>query len=117
MINQLEIPMYLTVALPEIKNDLQGKKNNLFELINTLFAFTCGQIQAHNFSAVKRCFKLADKLYSKGNKTVKSAIENSFVYSFTKMFLSYPEEKQQLLALMPISLYTLYIGQVCHNGC
>ena len=66
---------------------------------------------------VKRCFMLADKLYNKGNATVQNAVQNVFVYSFTNMLHAYPAEKKQLLSLIPVTLYSLYMGQVCHNGC
>ena len=89
MINPLEVPMYLEEALPEIGHDLLlNKKNNAYDIMNTLISFTFKHIKQRDFKIVKRCFKIVDKLYNKGNKVVKSAIENVFVYSFTKMFLS-----------------------------
>lgn len=118
MINQLEIPMYLEEALPELAIDMdENKKNNPYDLMNTLMAFTCKNINGHNFKIVKRCFQLADKLYNKGNMAVKNAVQNVFVYSFTTMFERYPAEKKQLLAILPITLYSLYIAQIHHIGC
>ena len=118
MINQLEVPMYLEEALPEIGHDLLvSKKTNAYDIMNTLISFTFKHIKQHDFKIVKRCFKIADKLYNKGNKVVKSAIENVFVYSFTKMFLSYPAEKQTVLAMVPMPLYSIYVAQIHHNGC
>jgi predicted SnoaL-like aldol condensation-catalyzing enzyme len=118
MINQLEIPMYLEEAIPEISNELnEGKKYNAFVLMNSLVLFTYKNIKAHNYKTVKKCFKVADKLYSKGNGMVKNAVQNVFVYSFTRMFQSHPAEKEKLLAIIPMTLYSLYIAQVCHKGC
>ena len=118
MINQLEIPIYLEAALPEITNDLKAeKKNNAYEVIKSLLDFMYQNIKVHNFNVVKRCFKVVDKLYNKGNRAVKNAIENVFVFSFTKMFLSFPAEKEQLLAIIPMTLYTIYIQQVSRGGC
>ena len=112
------MPMYLEDALPEFSVDMAvNKKDNPYDLINTLMAFTCKNIGGHNFKVVKRCFQLADKLYSKGNMAVKNAVQNVFVYSFTKMFECYPSEKKELLAILPMTLYSLYIRQVCHSGC
>ncbi len=110
--------MYLEEALPAISNDLNvGKKGNIYETMNAFIAFTCKNIKAHNYNVVKHCFEIADKLYSKGNSVVKNAVQNVFVYSFTKIFHTYAAEKQELLALLPMSLYTLYIAQVHHGGC
>ena len=118
MINQLEIPIYLEEALPEMHLDITlSKKNNVYDLMNMLIAFTCKNIKEHNYKVVKRCFKIADKLYSRGNVIVKNAVQNVFVYSFTQMFHNYPAEKQELLAIVPGTLYTLYMKQVCHSGC
>ena len=118
MINQLEIPMYLEDAIPEISVSLTlNKKDNAYDAMNTLCVFTCKNIDQRNYRVVKRCFKVADKLYSKGNTIVKNAVQNVFVYSFTKMFQSYPAEKKELMAILPISLYSLYITQLYHSGC
>jgi len=118
MINELEIPMYLEEALPEISRDLvSNKKSSAFDLMTALIGFTSKNIKEHNYKSVKRCFQIADKLYSRGNSIVKNAVQNVFVYSFTNMFQNYPAEKKQLLAILPITLYSLYISQIYHNGC
>lgn len=118
MINQTEIPMYLEEAFPEIAGNLSvNNKNNVYEVMDTLTSFTCNNIRSHHFSTVKRCFQIAEKLYEKGNTVVKNAVQNVFVYSFTKMFHTYSAEKPQLLSIIPITLYSLYITQVHHGGC
>ena len=118
MINQLEMPVYIKEALPELSNDLNAhKKDNPFEALNTLFTFTTRNVMEHNYRVVKRCFDIADKLYSRGNGVVKNAVQNVFVYSFTKMFHSFPGEKKELMAMIHISLYTLYISQLYQGGC
>ena len=113
MINQLEVPMYLEEALPEISEELKHDKiDNPYKTMNMLIAFLCKNIKEHNYPAIKRCFKVADKLYNKGNDAVKNAVQNVFVFSFTNVFQSYPAEKKQLLALLPVTLYSLYITQL-----
>ena len=110
--------MYLEDAIPEISSDLVlSRKRNAYDMMNTLTAFTCQNINEHNYNVVKRCFQMADKLYSKGNTMVKNAVENVFVYSFSKMLNTYPAEKKQLFAIIPITLYSLYIAQVYQKGC
>ncbi len=118
MINQLEMPMYLQEALPEISSELKLDKTcNPFTLMHTLTEFTGENIKEHNYTVVKRCFKVADKLYSKGNGTVKNAVQNVFIYSLTNIFQTCKLEKSRVLAMLPISLYTLYLTQVYHSGC
>ncbi len=118
MINQFEVPMYLGDAIPEISEKIsQDKKNSVYKIMNILIVFMRTNIEIHNFKAVKRCLKIADKLYSKGNGLVRNAIENVFVYSFTNIFQAYPAEKKKLLAAIPITLYSLYIAQLYRRGC
>ncbi len=118
MINQLEIPMYLEEALPEMPYELTDtKQRTAYDLLGALASFTCKNIKDQNYKTVKRAFQLADKLYTKGNGVVKSAVENVFVYSFTRMFSTYPNEKKALLAILPMTLYTIYLSQACHKGC
>lgn len=118
MINQLEIPMYIEEALPEMPHELLiNKCNTAYDLLDSLTSFTCKNIDDHNYKTVKRAFQIADKLYVKGNGVVKNAVENVFVYSFTRMFNTHPKKRKELLSILPITLYSVYISQVCHNGC
>lgn len=117
MINQLEMPMYLEEALPELSPDLkQCKKDNPYILMNLLIAFTSKNIEEHNYKVVKRCFKIADKLYSKGNVMVKNAVENVFVYAFSRLLCHDKKETSKTLGLIPGSLYSLYINQMLRTS-
>lgn len=115
MINQVEVPMFLEEALPEISEQLKRNAvKDTYSMIGTLAAFSCRNVRAHNYDVTKRCFAVADKLYDKGNTVVKNAVENVFV---TKMFRSAPEDKQLLQGMVPMTLYSLYMMQVYHKGC
>lgn len=118
MINQFEIPMFLEESLPEMSSDLSPKdKKDAYSLIKALAAFTFKNVKAHNYQVAKRCFMIADKFHRKGNTVVKSAIQNVFIYSFSRMFQSTEEDKKQLLRIIPVTLYSLYVMQMCHKGC
>jgi len=118
MINQVEIPIYLQKAIPEISGELKSHAtDNVHDQIQTLASFTDKNIRAHNYDAVARCFRTAELLYNKGNSAVKNAIENVFVYSFTNLLSNHPAEKQRLIGIIPMTLYSLYMSQVYHRGC
>ncbi len=119
MINQLEVPMYVEEALPEMAADLlkAGNKNTPYEIMNSLTTFTNRNIQEHNYTTVKRCFVVADKLYSKGNGAVKNAVENVFMFSLTSMLMCNAVDKKKVLAIIPVTLYSLYMSQLYHGGC
>ncbi len=117
MINQLEIPMYLEDALPEIAGELLlCKKDSAYKLMCTLSEFTEKNIEAHNYKVVKRCFQVADKLYAKGNGLVRNAVENVFVYAFSRLLCRNNKEIGLILGLIPGSLYSLYMHQVLKPG-
>jgi hypothetical protein len=118
MIDQLEIHTYLKDAIPAISVDLsESKKEGPYDMMQTLQSFTFKNIEEHNYNTVTRCFNIAEKLYKKGNQTVQNAVQNVFVFSFTKMFETFSSEKPQLVALLPATLYALYLSQVHHRGC
>jgi hypothetical protein len=118
MINQLEIPMFLEDALPEMTHlPVAGVKQDAYKAIKHLATFTDQQIRERNFDTVKKCFAVADRLYDNGNGVVKNAIQNVFVFSFTKMFQSCPAHKGMVLGMIPMGLFTLYVGQLYHSGC
>jgi hypothetical protein len=118
MINQVEIPLYLEKAIPEISAELKSQnKEDVHEQIQALTSFTDKNIRAHNYDEVARCLRTAELLYSKGNAAVKNAVENVFVYSFTRLFSNNPAEKQRLIGIIPMTLYSLYMAQVYHRGC
>jgi hypothetical protein len=110
--------MYIEEALPEFKNEMVvDKKNNPYQAMHALVKITSQKVKEHNYKAVKKCFDIADKLYAKGNGAVKNAVENIYVYSFSTIFQSGLAEKKKLLAIIPMSLYTLYINHLHQHGC
>ena len=117
MINELEVPAYLHDAFPEIDEKIKMKeKISVYSLMQTLVDFTSQQIQKGNLNAATKCFKLADKLYTRGNSAVKNAVDNVFVYSLSNLLGTYPRKRTQLLSVLPIGIYTLYIQQLKHSG-
>lgn len=118
MINQVEIPMFLEEALPEMPYlPISGAKSDAYGTISQLATFTDQQIGEYNFGTVKKCFAVAEKLYDKGNGAVRNAIQNVFVFSFTKMFRNCPENRNMVQGMIPMRLFTLYKGQLYHSGC
>lgn len=117
MINQYEACVYLQEALPEFKSALDVTKNNSpYTAMQTLADITVFEVKQHDFGMVKKCFDIAEKLYLRGNRAVKNAVENVFVYSSFTTMLHCPEKKQ-ILPIIPITLYTLYVNQLNAGGC
>ena len=110
--------MFLEYALPEMPKALIScEKKDAYGAINQLALFTDAQIKQHNYGTAKRCFAVAEKLYDKGNNIVKSAVQNVFVFSLTRMLSCCPDDRERLLAMVPMGLFTLYVNQVYRSGC
>ena len=66
---------------------------------------------------VKKCFAITENIYSKGNKVVRDAIENVYVYSFSSLLsVCKREERIKIQSLMPLGLHTAYVQQVLNSG-
>lgn len=115
MLNQYEVPFYLVDKLPEIEQELKSISvtSNVFEIIKWLANYTRHKVMQHDPKSVKKCFTIADNIYSQGNMSVKNAIENVFVCSISSVLnLGTRCEKRELHALVPLYLYTAYMQQV-----
>jgi len=116
--NQYEVPACIADELPEIGNELKTvPSSNVFKTLQCLAGYTRRMIAVHNYGAVRRSFTLAEKIYNHGNTVVRNAVENVFVYSFSAM-LNRCEEKEvpAIHAMMPLSLYSVYVRQVLKSG-
>jgi hypothetical protein len=110
--------MYLEEALPDILQDQkQQSLDDIYVSVYLLVNYTRGNIVKGNLTAVKKCFKIADKLYSKGNRIVRSALENVYVFSFSSFPVRDTSEAKQIMGLIPLTLYSVYLKQVLHHGC
>ena len=110
--------MYLEDTLPNISKDLKNKSLNgdAYSTVRIFLDYTFKKIRENNLSAVKKCFTLADKLYSKGDRAVKSAMENIYVFSFSNLPVKDSNDKKLVMGMIPGTLYSLYMKQVMHPG-
>lgn len=118
MITQADLTVNIQKDIPELSKTLgtETKPKNVYQVMYTLLDYTHSKIAEHNFNTVKKCLKLAEKLYQKGNGMVRNAVVNVFIYSFSKFLLQAEEDRQVLIKLIPITLYTLYVKQMLHSS-
>ena len=117
MICQDELPGYMGEALPELSSELCDKEKckNVYSTIHVLVDHTNEEIVKGNIGRVKKYFSVAEKLYDKGDDAVKKAIENVYVFSLSH-FLSHDSRKRDvLIGLLPVGLYTIYLGQMINS--
>ena len=119
MMNQYEVPVYISCKLPQIKNDLtrSGQKGNIHQSIRVVADYTKRMALEHDFKMVEKCMRLVERIYDKGDACVKCAVENTFIYSFSSMLSIYNiVEWRMLQSYMPSGLYALYLRQVLKPG-
>lgn len=113
MIAQEDMNGYIERSIPELSGLCRKEKcNTPYDIARQMIKYVNDQFINKNIKAAKKCLSLAEELYNSGNKTVKNAIENVFVYSFSHSFFYENERKKQLLSILPGSLYSLYKSQV-----
>jgi hypothetical protein len=111
-LNEYDMRLFIKNQFPEILGDTMPAKQDItiYQLMSKLVIFTVGNVKDHNFLAVKKCLLGVEDLYDHGNRVIQTAIENIYVYSFTNMLLISKADKQKLLSIIPIGLYTIYIN-------
>ena len=119
MITQYQVQEYIRVAMPEINPNPQPVRfeMDLYPCLQTFTDYTKSAIRRHNFEIVRKCCEFAERLYVNGDKIVKNAVENTFVYSFSSFLSGTRTENLFIKSLIPASLYALYIRQLMQSGC
>lgn len=117
MINPSEATGYLLENLPELSHQLPAAQPSIYQTIYAFVRFTGNKVKEHNYKTAKQCFQLADRLYARGNALVRSAIENVYIFSLDKVCAQLREERSKVHALIPGSLYSVYIRQIMRGGC
>ncbi|RYZ52674.1 MAG: hypothetical protein EOP49_09000 [Sphingobacteriales bacterium] len=118
MMNQEDVPSYVTSEIPEMGQEMKDniKNASIYQIMHQLVNYTNGQLQQNNFSYAGKCFQVVSKLYSQGNKAVKCAIENTYVYALDKTIMSYNSNRERIIGLIPHDLYSIYVRQIiCSN--
>ncbi|WP_294201731.1 hypothetical protein [uncultured Chryseobacterium sp.] len=112
--NYLQATQEITVAIPEICNDL--KKNNVknsYHIIEFLTDKMKTMIRENNTECLFKCLHKMDELYSDGDKTVKNAIENSFIYSLDNYTAScHKEYRDMIFSRISPELQKVYARQI-----
>jgi len=116
MIDQQELPGLVEKALPELSGEFEKTKcRNAYDVMRQLFNYTASQVVKHNLAAAKKCLSLAEQLYHNGNITIKNAIENVFIYSFSREFFFDDKRRKEVIQIVPLSLYEIYKRQVINS--
>jgi hypothetical protein len=116
MISEAELPNYITKDIPELSPYCSGAHcQNVYSIMRVLADYSRKKFLENNHSAAKKCLSLAERIYKKGDKAIRNAFENVFVYSFTQLFPDNGRERRQFAQIAPDSLYKLYVKQMLNS--
>ena len=116
MISQQDISEYIEHEMPELAEICSKEKSRtVYDVVRHMLKYTKSQVIKHNLNAAKKCMALAEHLYYKGNNAIKNAIENVYVYSFSHAFFHDEQQMNEVMSIVPPSLYKLYRAQVLNS--
>jgi hypothetical protein len=114
MITQYEVTPLLKREIPQLtmKTYPSGTSLEVYVSMNYFSDYTRHAIEQHDFSGVKKCFSLAERLYYQGDRKVRMLIENIFVYAFSSFLSEDKPERKIIKSLVPFNLYSIYCRQL-----
>ena len=116
MIDQEELQALIEESIPELSGAIKKQKcENVYDVVRQMFSYTSSQVLKNNMAAAKKCLTLAAQLYKKGNKNIKNAIENVYVFSFSHAFFHDEQKRKEVMEIIPSPLYELYKKQVINS--
>jgi len=115
MIASAESMEWMQKELPELSCELHPEEG-MYPNMQAFSRYTCNKALTGDFQTIGQCFSLAENLYRNGSNTVRSAIENVFVFSISRLMSLTNTNRNYIKSLMPPTLLTLYMNQVLHHG-
>ena len=87
MIRESEVKYHISHDIPALAVQLSYIKddNDVYRAIDCLTDYTKTAIRENNLHEVEECFQTACHLLREGNRLIQLAIENTFVYSVSRL--------------------------------
>jgi hypothetical protein len=117
--NNYEAAAFIEQKLPEAQIfERSGRLTfDIYKTISCLTEFIRKKFQENDLTAVKKTLDITETIYAKGDSTVQRAIENIMVFSFSGIMAAEKWKRKEFKALIPMTLFTLYIHQVTYSYC
>jgi hypothetical protein len=115
MIRHDELKNYLENNMPELGLDRANTCRTIYDIARRLFEYTRDQVLNRKMRSARHCLALVEQLYKTGDALVKNAIENVYVYSFSKGFFCDSRDRKQLMKIVPVTLFQLYKKQMLNH--
>ncbi len=117
-IKENDVLNILGEELPEMNIELEKLSNpqNVYASVKCFAEFTKSLVRKENLSEVKHCFNIAEKMMLDGNKTVKNAIENVYLFSLSAILDLTSPLSYKIKGMMNRSLWKEYNKQLTASG-
>ena len=115
--NEYEAQAYIDSHLPGIPHHYHTNSNiHLNEDITDMADFMKRKFAENDWTTVKKVFNVAEALYNRGNSPVRSGVQNVFIYSISAIMPAERETRKRLQAIIPITLFSMYVQQILHSN-
>jgi|ERR1017187_468702 hypothetical protein len=114
MITENDVLNILGEKFPEINSELEktSGSENIYKTLQCFANYTKRCAKTGNIKKLKSCFLIADKLISKGNNKVKSAVRNVYLISVSSLIEIVSPIQEQVKKMLPENLMTAYEKQI-----
>lgn len=114
MISQVEAVHLIELEFPQLTRLYKGSalSSNIYQAIQRLLHFSRDAVLDYNLNLSRRCFSLAKTLLNQGDIIIKTAIEKSFIYSFSPFAKKGETERKRLKFFMPDDFYNLFLTRI-----
>lgn len=92
-------------------------EKSIYKQVDLLSHYVADTVCHNEVKSTRTALRLVDHLYQDGNGAIRGAIENVFVFSLSGTLSRLGNDRERLLSLIPMTLFTIYMHQVLHKGC
>jgi hypothetical protein len=114
MISQVEGIKLIESEFPQLTRlyKRSALSNDINKAIQRLLDFSREAVTDYNLNLSRKCFSLAKMLLNQGDAIIKTAIEKSFIYSFSPFAKKDEAERKRLKFFMPDDFYNLFLSRI-----
>lgn len=116
MISQYEGTKLIESEFPQLTSlyKRSSLSTDIYKAVQRLLDFSKEAVLDYNLNLSRKCFSLAKYLYNQGDIIIRSAIEKSFIYSFSAFLQQNDIEKKRLKFFIPDDFYAIYLKELEH---
>jgi hypothetical protein len=114
MISQVEGIKLIESEFPQLTRlyKRSALSNDINKAIQRLLDFSREAVTDYNLNLSRKCFSLVKMLLNQGDAIIKTAIEKSFIYSFSPFAIKDEAERKRLRFFIPDDFYAIFLNSI-----